>query len=584
LDTVDQTRLRSGAIALPAQWPSRARIAALIPNRRRIGLGLAAAAVLLATVLLAAFNQHSLYFKPGLVAQAIRFVAPMAAGLVAAWAIFDPRRALLVVLLLTPCWNATQVSLDLGPIQVILQTIFVAALVAGTLRWRRSQGAAAPVAGEGATTLEPEAIAGPARPPRRFAILRRPALPRHLAVLRRAAVRLARLGVAEKAALGLAAVAILSTEFSFNPTLSGTVLMHGVLEPLALGAIVIALRPSLRDILNIVLVLGASAGLGAVINILQMLPVSSLAALQAERLTFARVTYFNVGLYGIVLTAVVPLVIVALVARRSLPLPRRAGRILAAILVACLVGLLLSLSKSAFLATTGGVLLLSVLLVQTWKRRAAIVVTAVLLSSIVIPWPTLFLQAAPPLDNAYRSAAVTVMGQSRFDSWNPSTRAGYGSMTERVFAIEGAVHMAADHPLLGVGLDQFGRYYVRLGYKPAQAVNRYDHAHSLFPEIAAELGPGAVALVLLTFGSILLALWRLYRKPPDWGTRALAAAFMASLVAWLVATTAFGLDIYRPDRELSSDVVAVCVIAAAAIALVRISRRPPELAGAPAKG
>jgi O-antigen ligase len=559
LDTVEQTRLRSGARGIAATWPSRARLLALVPARRRLAVAAAASLVLLTTLLFTAANEHAHFIFPGLAAQAIRLVAPLAAGIVAAWAIFQPRRALLAVLLLTPCWNATQVSLDVGPIQIILQTLFVAALAAGTIRWRRVQPAAPAAADARSGT----------RTGRRARVLAFAPV-----------AALARLGSAEKAGLGLGVIAILSTSLSYNPTLSGTVLMHGVLEPLALGAIVLALRPTRRDIVNLAIVLGASAGIGAAINVLQLLPVQSIAALQAQRLLFARVTYYNVGIYGVVLAAVIPLAIGLLVARRDLPLPRRAGRIIAAILFACLVGLLLSLSKSAFLATTGAAILLALLLLRSWKRRAAILVTAGLLSGIVIPWPAFVLQVDPPLDNAYRYAAVAVVGQSRFDSWNPATRSGYGSVTERVYAIEGAVKMAATHPLLGVGLDQFGRYYVRLGYKPPQAINRYDHAHSLFPEIAAELGLVAVALVVVIFGSILLALWRLYRRPPDWGTRALAAAFMASLVAWLLVTTAFGLDIYRPDRELSSDVVAACVIAAAAIALTRLPTKSPEPEGA----
>jgi len=140
--------------------------------------------------------------------------------------------------------------------------------------------------------------------------------------------------------------------------------------------------------------------------------------------------------------------------------------------------------------------------------------------------------------------------------------------------------MSMTHPLLGIGLDQFGRYYVLLGYRPAQAKDNFDHAHSLFPEIAAELGLGALVLVVVIFASCLWALWRVYRAPPDRGTRALAAALMASLVAWVVATTAYGADIYRPDRELSSDIVAIAVIVAASIALARVSsvRRQPAVA------
>ncbi|MGD0861942.1 MAG: O-antigen ligase family protein [Candidatus Limnocylindrales bacterium] len=562
MDTAEQTRLQDSAIGATAQWPSLARLQAYLPAPGRLALGTAVAALSFATLLVAALNQHSLYFHAGLAASAIRAVVPLAAAAVTAWAVFQPRRAFLIVLLLTPCWNAVQVSWQLGPIQVILQTIFVAALGAGTLRWLRSQP---PEQGESLPATESG--------PRTF--------PPTLTGARRWAAGFRAYRFAEVATLGLLGIAILSTLQSEDPTLSGTVLLHGILEPVALGAILLALRPTKRYLLAAALMLGAAAALGSVINVLQVLPsVTSLATLQAQRLIFARVTYFNVGLFGVILATVVPLILAALAARRHLPIPKWAVPLLAAALVACVVGLFLSLSKSAFLATTGGAVLLFVLLVQGWKRRAAIVITAAALSSIVIPWPALVLQFAPPIDNAYRSAAVALVGESRFDSWNPDTLAGYGSLTERFYAVEGAVHMSMTHPLLGIGLDQFGRYYVLLGYRPAQAKDNFDHAHSLFPEIAAELGLGALVLVVVIFASCLWALWRVYRAPPDRGTRALAAALMASLVAWVVATTAYGADIYRPDRELSSDIVAIAVIVAASIALARVSsvRRQPAVA------
>ena len=49
-----------------------------------------------------------------------------------------------------------------------------------------------------------------------------------------------------------------------------------------------------------------------------------------------------------------------------------------------------------------------------------------LVSAVVIPWPALFLQVAPPLEHAYRNAMVSFMGESRYDSWNPATLAGQG--------------------------------------------------------------------------------------------------------------------------------------------------------------
>ena len=223
------------------------------------------------------------------------------------------------------------------------------------------------------------------------------------------------------------------------------------------------------------------------------------------------------------------------------------------------------------MATAGGILLCVLLLAETWRRRAAIVVGSALVSAFVVPWPALILQVVPPANDAYRSVMVSIMGQSRFDSWNPATIAGEGSLSERFYATTAGIRMAIDHPLLGIGLAQFQSQYAA-NYKPAQAHLTPDHAHSWLPEIGAELGLLVLALVVVIFGAALLGLWRLYRAPPDPETRSLAAILLSALVAWVVVATAFGGELYRPWRNMSSDYVMMVMITAAALALPRVSR------------
>jgi O-antigen ligase len=163
---------------------------------------------------------------------------------------------------------------------------------------------------------------------------------------------------------------------------------------------------------------------------------------------------------------------------------------------------------------------------------------------------------------------VKMVGASRFYSWNPSMLSGRGSLVERVYATEAAVKMATDHPLLGIGLDQFKTEYVG-GYQSPQSHFPADSAHTFWPEVAAELGIPALLLVVLIFASALLALWRVYRAPPDEPTRLLALTLLASLVAWLLVATAFAGDMYRPWRNMSSDFVMMAVLTAAAFALSR---------------
>jgi O-antigen ligase len=531
---------------------------AALPRARRfrrdwpLALGLSAAAFYL-TFRAVLPNMHT---PAGVTeTEAVRTIVsavPLMAAALAALAIFRPWPAFLAILLLTPVWDAGQVSWNVGDFQVILQTVFVIALGVGCLVSRDRARAAE------RAELDPDWwVAGDAEPPDRL---------RRLA----AQVTIGRFaGVAVAAFLALAAA---STYYSPGLVQSRGVLVHGLVEPIAMGAILIALRPNRTDLALVATALGGSAAMGAVLNVVQTVPgATSLAMLQANRFSFSLLTYGNVGLFGEVLAMAVPLIVGVILARRSLRLGASTLIVLALALAVCSLGLFLTFSKSAWLATSIATTLLVLLAVQGWRSRAAIAVTAALVSSFVLPWPAMVLQYAPPLDSAYRTAMVRVVGASRFDSWNPSTISGQGSVMFRVRAAEAGLHMATDHPVLGVGLNQYRRNYLS-GYAIPPTDRRIDHAHSLWPELAAELGFPAMVLAALIYAAALLALWRVYRDPPDSATRLMAAAFMAAIMAWIIVATAFGSDIYRPVRDMSSEVVMMGVVTAAAFALARFSR------------
>jgi hypothetical protein len=515
----------------------------------RIVVAVAAFALTLA---ITALNEHApLNIHAGAVGQGIAAVMPVLAASAAAAAILWPWPAFLAIVLLTPVWDVGQVSWQLGSVQVIAQTVFVVALAVGVaLRWPRTAVAVGPAVGADAAT-----VSTPAGGARRF-------------VRALSAQRIGALATA-----GFVILAVLSTLRSPGQQDSATVLLHGILEPIAMGLILLALRPTRTGLAWVALVLGVSVGIGSLLNIVQTVPGSTLHSLQADRLLFSRLTYFNVGLFGEMLAMGIPLLIGTIAARRQLGLGRRGLAVVGVALAICLAGLFLTFSKSAWIATSGATVVLLILLVETWRKRAAIVLTAGLLSTAVIPWPALILQVAPPLNSAYRTVMVSIVGQSRFDSWNPATLSGRGSLVERFYTTEAAVEMAVDHPLLGIGLDQFQTQYVNR-YKPAAAHLTPDSAHSFWPEIAAELGLPALALVLLIFLATLAALWRVYRAPPDTATRLLAATLIGSGVAWLLVATAFAGDMYRPWRNMSSDFVMMAIVTAAAFALARAVARP----------
>ncbi len=383
--------------------------------------------------------------------------------------------------------------------------------------------------------------------------------------------------IAEVAVAGLAGVALVSTLQSPDVQLSATVLLHGILEPIAMAAILIYLRPTRRDLVVLMAALGVSIGLGTAFNILQTLPtMTSFAAIQAHRLYFARASFGNVGLFAAVIAMTFPLVVAAVAARRMLALPKWATALMMLTLTAGAAGLFFSLSKSAWIATGGATVLLLLLAVHSWWRRLTMIFAAVAVSALFIPWPAFFLQVAPSADAAYRSVVVSIIGQSRFDSWNPATIAGRGSLSERFYAAEAGVQMAIANPVLGVGLDQFGPNYLKPEYRPPQALLDLDHAHSFFPEIGAELGLPATGLVVIIYGAAMWAMWRVYRNSRDKATRLISAGLLASIAGWLVVATAFGCYIYRPTNDLASDVAVSAIVVGAAIALARTvhSERP----------
>jgi len=511
---------------------------------------LAAAAAFLAVFGITAIWQHAPYdIQAGPVARVVAGVAPLLMASVAAAAILRPWPAFVAVLFLTPVFDVPQVSWQVGPVQVISQTIFaVVFAVAVALEWvERSGGFGAAVA-----WLAPGAWPRPQ--------LHR--TPDHVAAV---------------AFVALMALAGLSTLFSPDRGTSATILLHGILEPATMALILLALRPTRRQLTILLIALAVSVAAGGFLNIAQTIPaMKSLSVIQTNRLLFSRITYFNVGLFGEMLAMAMPLLIVALLARRRLGLGRWAVAAIGAAILVCLVSLFLTFSKSAYLATFGACLILILLVVQTWRRRTLIVLATCLASTVVIPWPALILQVSPPLEQAYRSAMVRLMGESRYDSWNPSTLAGQGSLLERWYATRAGIEMAIDHPLLGIGLDQFKGLYLSR-YRPPQAQDALDWAHSMYPEAAAELGIPAFLLEVILYLAAFWALWRVYRAPPDELARLLAAGLLAAMVSWQVVGLAFAGDMYRPWRNMASDYVMMMVLVAASFALYRMTRRGDTL-------
>ncbi|HEX5451593.1 MAG TPA: O-antigen ligase family protein, partial [Candidatus Limnocylindrales bacterium] len=373
--------------------------------------------------------------------------------------------------------------------------------------------------------------------------------------------------------VGLLLLALATASTLASPSIrdSGPVWLHGVVEPMAFGLLVLALGPDLRRLALLALALGLSAALGGLINLGQTLPtVGSLLDLQGHaRELFSRLTYFNVGLFGEILAMAIPLLVGALAGWRALRLGRVAVVVVTAGLAIALICLYLTFSKSGWLAAGVAVLVLLVALAPSIRWRVAFVAGAVAISVLAVPWPLVVLRpVAPSLADAYRGIVVAVQGEARAASWDPATAAGETSITERLFATRAALSMAVDHPLLGVGLNRFGTEYAG-AYRPPDATAELDSAHDLLPNLAAELGLPAALLTAFAMAAGLWCCWRVWHRPSADGlARTLAASLGAALVGWWIVSATFDPDLYRAWRLMASDVVMAAVLVAMAAALV----------------
>jgi O-antigen ligase len=541
-------------------WPASQSIDTL-PLAR-----LAASVLMFALVLfISATTQHPLaVVAANSVTIAVRALVPLAAAFTAALCVWRPTLAYAIILALTPAWNSAQIEASLGSFQMIDQTVFVVALLVGcaviaTNRPHPQEEFDYSAAWE---RLGLSAAGGVAR-----SIDSRRRYRAHT--------------FAEVAAAGIVVLAILSTVISPDPGTSANVFMHGILEPVAMAGILIWLRPSRREIAIVGAGLAIAVADGSALNVLQSLSqYKTISGVLTNRLYFSWYTYGNVGTFGVIVAATLPIEIGLLVLRKRLGLSRPIVGLLLVVIGLTLAGLFFSLSKSAWLSAFVSMAALMLFLMRSWRQRIAVTMAALVISAVYIPWPALVLQVAPPVDNAYSTAIADLVGKSRFDSWNPETLTGHGSMAERYYAVEGGVMMALDHPILGVGLDQFGRYYAKGSYRPKEAAIWLDNAHSLFPEVAAELGFPAATLLAALVAASLWAMWRASRKARDDLTRILALSILAAIAGWVLAATAFGCVIYRATANQASDMIAFAVLISMAVALARITS-PARAGGLP---
>lgn len=471
-----------------------------------------------------------------------QLLAAAAAFVTGGLLVLEPWLGLVAWVLAMPLLSIARAQLVWGPLQVILTTVLVAALAVGwAVRLVRRQ------------TVTLSAAPGESLPAAPVAL---------------ASAGSARFAVPAAAAIvaALVVLAALSTAASPDPAGGLPIALHGLVEPAVLGLLVVALRPTRRQLGALGLAMGLSVAFASAFNLYRMSTLAhTLAELEVQRIQLARLTYFNVGLFAGMLAMSLPFVLLGLVLYRRLPGRRLALLALLLALLVSLAGLYLAFSKSGWLAALVACLLFLLVAVGTWKARLGLGLLVLAVSALVVPWPLAILQAvAPGGADTYRSVITATQGQNRAASWDPSTAEGEVSISERWLATRAGLQMAVDHPLLGVGPGRFGTEYAT-AYHPAGGQRNLGSAHDFLPNLAAEFGLLAGALVGLALLAALL-LWARAVALAGGDERLVAAAFGTALVGFAVVGVAFGLDLYRAYRVMDSDMLFGALLVAAALA------------------
>jgi len=371
--------------------------------------------------------------------------------------------------------------------------------------------------------------------------------------------------VAAGAALALAAT------LAGGPTVDGlNITLHGLMEPMAVFAVIVAQRPSTDRAFQAMLAVAVSVIVATLINLAWLGAVLVPRDLYEQRLLLARLTYFNAGIFGLMLVSALPAAAAPLFLAHRFDRPRMAV-ISAWLAVGLMVGgLFFTYTKSAWLSAAVVSWLLILLLVPGWRRRIPMLIGVAILLAAVVPYPLPLLRSvAPGLANGYASFLATLQGTARLESWDPETYQGSGSVGIRLEAVGGALELAADSPLLGVGPGRFQAEFARI--RPDAAVPDLQSAHDLLPNVAAEYG---FPLALLIAGGLAWLVLSGLRGPPaaTHDARVICTLLAVSLIGFVCMATLFGVDLYRTYRTMNADVVTAAVLAGLILVVAREPR------------
>lgn len=389
-------------------------------------------------------------------------------------------------------------------------------------------------------------------------------------------------------ALVIGALVIVSALVNAGGVSGAGVVLHGVLEPLAVTLIVVAIQPGVSGIARLLVALATSVTVASVLALYRLSHVArTVVEAQAARGDFGHFLYYNVNIFGEVLALGLPIAIAALlvVVRRS-QRPVVMATIAASVLL--FVSLYFTFSKGAWLGSLAGVGLIAFVVARGRLQHLGVAVAVTLATLLIVPVPVYIVGMLPSgapapspqpgasqlpsptsgnggLIGAYNSVLETVQGANRVSSWDPSTATGEVSVHERLLAWRAAAAMAISSPVLGVGAGQFGPQEAG-PFRQAGATRDLNSAHNYLLNIGAELGLVVLALVLVAIATVIIRTWRTYRSG-DPLARFVSLAIVGAMTAFLVVGETTGADLYAAYRVMNSDGILFAVLVGAGLAL-----------------
>jgi O-Antigen ligase len=197
------------------------------------------------------------------------------------------------------------------------------------------------------------------------------------------------------------------------------------------------------------------------------------------------------------------------------PVPQRTAASYVLLAISAVVAIIGTYSRSSWLLAGAGVIILGALLGRSvWTRERMIVAGAIGLAVLGLASPLI-------------ASRVSTSNRGNVES---------DQIHERTMSI--ALKLVAHHPVLGVGLGDYGRH---AGQPPLLS-----SAHSTFLTVTAELGILGVALLLGAIAMTSISAVRSARRAPP-GDRAILSGFVAAYVGLAVANILY--EVWMDDFQ-----------------------------------